>query len=95
MIDWINLAFHALWILGCAAILAAISYASWEASLLGLSLRSRLQQASYQKVINLSGFLIGLGAGGAVQSGWLKALWFILAGLFLLQTIASLRAERT
>jgi hypothetical protein len=95
MIDWINLAFHALWILGCASALAALSYASWEATLLGVSLRSRLQQAAYAKAFNLSGFLIGLGAGGAVQSWWLKALWFILAGLFLLQTVAALRAEQT
>jgi hypothetical protein len=95
MIDWINLAFNALWILGCAVALAALSYASWEATLLGVSLRSRLQQASYAKALNVSGFLVGLGAGGAVQGGWLKALWFVLAGMFLLQTVAALRSEQT
>lgn len=95
MIDWVNVAFNALWILGCAVALAAVSYASWEATLLGASLRSRLQQNSYTKALNIGGFLVGLGAGGAVQSWWLKALWFVLASLFLLQTVAALRTEQS
>lgn len=95
MIDWINLAFHALWILGCAVALAALSYASWEASLLGSSLRSRFKEPRYLRPFYLSGFLIGVGAGGAASLWWQKLAWFLLAGLFLIQALAALRPERS
>ncbi len=55
MINWINQAANILWILGCAAALATLIYASWKASLNGIKMRTILTDYQYQIVLSLSG----------------------------------------
>ena len=54
MINWMNLAANTLWILGCAAALAILSYANWRALLMGIKMRTILVGYQHQIVLNLS-----------------------------------------
>ncbi len=85
MIDWLNLAANSLWIFGCAIGLAAISYASWEASLKQVKMRQQLQGAGYQAAFNAAGLLFCLGLAGLSSRWWEAVLWSALAIWFTLQ----------
>jgi hypothetical protein len=91
MIDWLNLAFNALWILGLAAALATFSYASWQASLSGEKTLSRLKLPAAQAGLDIAGLLFCLGLAG-VAVGWLeRLLWLALAASFLFLFIQARR----
>ncbi len=75
MIDWPHVAFHALWIVGCALILATLSYANW------------LSQAYTRQLLSTPVFQLPLSIGLVLIScslfllsqGWLEhVLWAIL-----------------
>ncbi len=85
MIDWINLASNALWILGLALGLAALSYASWAASLQAVPLRRQLQQLPYQRLFALAGALFCLGLAATAAAAWETVVWALLALAFLVQ----------
>lgn len=85
MINWVNLAANALWIIGCALGLAAISYANWEAAMSGERLRARLRQPRIQAAIHLAGALFCLGLTATSDSTVETVFWFILAVLFFAQ----------
>ena len=85
MINWINLAGNALWILGLSLGLAALSYASWAASLQGVPLRKLLQQPAYQRLFSLAGALFCLGLAATAAATWETVIWALLALAFLLQ----------
>jgi hypothetical protein len=83
MIDWANLAANALWILGCAVALAALSYASWQASLSKDRMGAHLSRPSFQAALCFAGMLFSLGMAFTAQAGYAVAVWAILAILLL------------
>jgi hypothetical protein len=91
MINWFNLGANALWVIGCAVVLATLSYASWEASLSRQKLAERLKQHSALLALNLGGLLICLGAALTRDLWWWIVLWGLLGLAFLIQVILILR----
>lgn len=61
MIDWANLGANALWILGCAIALAALSHASWQASLHRDSITAWLTQPGYMRTLSFAGIFFCAG----------------------------------
>lgn len=94
MIDWLNLAANALWILGCAIALAVLSYTSWEASHYHEKMAARLRRPAAQAVLNLAGLLFFLGLGLVNKQLLHRSLYFLLALLFLALMLASFRGIR-
>jgi len=92
MIDWFQLGANALWVIGCAVVLAAFSYASWEASLSQQKLSERLKQHHTLLTLNLGGLLICLGAALTRGEWWWILLWGLLGLAFLIQVVRILRA---
>lgn len=92
MIDWFNLGANALWVIGCAVVLATLSYANWEAGLFRQKFAERLKQHSTLLVLNLGGLLICLGAALTRQEWWWIVLWGLLGLAFLIQVARILRA---
>jgi|PlaIllAssembly_1097288.scaffolds.fasta_scaffold2125617_2 NhaP-type Na+/H+ or K+/H+ antiporter len=92
MIDWFNLGANALWVIGCAVLLATLSYASWEARLSRQKLAERLKQGSTWLTLNLGSLLICLGAALAGGEWWWIVLWGLLGLAFLIQVVRILRA---
>jgi len=85
VIDWLNVAFNALWIIGGAVIVAAWSYASWLAHVRGVRTRQLLSATTFQLVLNIGLLLVSLGLFFASR-GWLEhILWAFLAILLLWQ----------
>ena len=85
MINWVNLAASALWIIGCALGLAAVSYADWEAAMSGERLRVRLRQPRIQIAIHLAGALFCLGLAATGRTWWERALWGLLVVAWAVQ----------
>jgi hypothetical protein len=94
MIDWANLAFNALWVLACAIFLAALSYASWEASLYKVKMRERLRLPGYQTIFNLAAVLFCAGLAGLADNFIIRIVWIILAVLSLIFAILSWKAPK-
>lgn len=85
MIDWLNLAANALWICALALALAVLSFASWEAKVGGERLRIVLSRPRWEFTLNLAGVLFCLGLAATSSKIWERALWLVLAGLYLFQ----------
>ena len=85
MINWVNLGANALWILGCAMALAALSYASWESSIYKEKFSNRLKRPEIQAALCLGGFLFTAGLAATSGSILETTLWTILAAAFLIQ----------
>jgi hypothetical protein len=86
VIDWLCVAFHALWIMGCALILAALSHAHWLAHLRGVRTRQLLGALTFQLPFSIGLGLISCGLG-LLGRGWPEhLLWASLAFLFAWQT---------
>jgi hypothetical protein len=86
VIDWPHVIFHALWIIGCAIILAAFSHATWWAHERQLRLRHSLKDPSYQLAYSLGAGLITLGLF-LLGNGWLERLvWAVLTLVFTWQS---------
>lgn len=92
MINWFNLGANALWVIGCAVILATLSFASWETSLSRQKLAERLKQRSSLLTLNLGGLLICLGAALTRGEWWWIVLWGLLGLAFLIQAVRILRS---
>lgn len=90
MIDWIDVAVNALWILGMAILLATLSYASWEAKLNGMKLRATLARRGYQQLFTLAGMVCSFGLAGSSGYLWQKILWILLGCWFLFLFVADL-----
>jgi len=90
MIDWNSLAANSLWIIGCAAALATLSYASWKASLKGIKMCTILTDHQYQIVLNLSGILFCLGLAATSDANWEIFIWILLAVLFAAQFVKTI-----
>ena len=88
MIDWLRVAFHALWVLGSALILAAFSHANWLAHTRNTR-TARMRQLLSAPAFQLP-FSIGLGIISCslflLSQGWLEhVLWAILTIIFTWQ----------
>lgn len=89
MIDWPNLAFNTLWILGLALALVALSYASWEASVYHEKFRARLNRPPIQISLDLAGVLFCAGLAATSGKTYEVVLWAILGVAFAGQTVYS------
>ena len=82
MIDWSSLAGNTLWILGCAAALATISHASWQASARKEKLSSMLSLPAYQLALVLAAILFCLGMSWVASNFVEIILWLLIAAGF-------------
>jgi hypothetical protein len=94
MIDWLNLFANSLWILGLAAGLAGLSYASWLASVNGEKLRTALGRPGIQATFALGGALFSAGLALTSDKLWEIAAWGVLGVLFLVQFVMEIRRGR-
>lgn len=78
MIDWFDLFANSLWILGCALALAALSYASWQASLAGEKLGAHLEMPGSRRALFASGLLFCTGLAILSATTLELVLWLIL-----------------
>ncbi len=94
MIDWVNLAFNALWIFALAVLLASLSYASWEASIYKVKMRERLKLPAYQASINLAALLFCAGLAGLAGNLLIRIVWIILAMISLVYTVLAWKTRQ-
>jgi len=95
MIDWYSLFGTTLWVLGLAVLLAALSYAWYEAATTGQRLRSVLTLPVIELSYSL-GFLVFC-LGMVAQAGrawWETLLWSVLALAFGVQVWSAQRRRR-
>ena len=93
MIDWWNVLTHALWIVGLAIALAALSYTEWTSSRAGEGIAVTLKRIVREPVFLLGLALACLGAGLSVAVWWQRVLWFLL-GAGLVISIARIHLSR-
>ena len=85
MIDWLHVAFNALWVLGSALILAAFSHANWLAQARNARTRQLLSAPAFQLPFSIGLCLIS-GSLFLLSRGWLEhALWAVLTIIFTWQ----------
>lgn len=85
MIDWLNVTFNALWLIGAAVSVAALSHANWMAHVRGVRTRQLLSATAFQLPFTIGLLLISLGLF-FVSRGWLEhILWALLVVVFLWQ----------
>ncbi len=85
MIDWLNVLFNALWIVGLAIILAAFSYNDWLAHTNGVKLRQQLSASAFQTPLTIGLILVSLSLALLADVWWERALWGAFVALFALQ----------
>ena len=88
MIDWWGVFYNALWVMGLAVGLAALSMAVYRVRVTDVSLRRELNGPAFQLPFDLGMTLFCLGLLLAARSGWERVLWGVLALLFAGQGIA-------
>jgi hypothetical protein len=81
MIDWVNLCFNALWVLGAAVILAALSFFYYEAQRRGERLRARLAAPGFQAWLSVGLALISLSLALIGPRWWERVLWGLLCAM--------------
>ncbi len=93
MIDLRMVASGALWILGLAVILAALSWGNWEAKVSRSRLREALARPHLQCTISagLALFCVGLALGA--NRWWERALWAVLGAFWLVQMAWSIKLK--
>ena len=94
MIDWLNVLYNALWIVGLAVVLAAFSHSDWQAARRGLSLRQVLDSPPFQQLLSLGLLLVSLSLALLATRGWERGLWLVFALLFAGQGWDAVKAER-
>jgi hypothetical protein len=82
-LDWLNLGFNALWVLGCALALAAVSYASWQASLGEGKLVVQLGRRGVRLTLVLAAALVCSGLAGTASTSLETLFWALLTILWL------------
>ena len=93
MIDWLNVLFNLLWVLGLALILAALSYADWLAHVRGLRTRQLLGTPTFRFCLSAGLGLVSLGLL-LLSRGWLERLLWAGLVLVLAWCAWSLQRER-
>jgi hypothetical protein len=81
MIDWAGLIFNALWVLGAAVILAALSFSHYEAQRRNERLRVRLAAPTFQMWLSVGLALISLGLALIGPRWWERVLWGLLCAM--------------
>jgi dipeptide/tripeptide permease len=85
MIDWPAVAFNALWIVGCALVLAAFSHAHWLAQARNTRTRQLLNSPAFQLPFSIGLGLISCSLFLLSQSWIERVLWAILTIVFAWQ----------
>ena len=95
MIDWLELAGNALWVLGVAVCLATLSMAYFQARADQDRVGNRLKQPRFRLALAAGAGLIC--AGLLLGSGpwWEKAIWGLGAGLAVVWAVLSRRGRRS
>lgn len=86
MIDWHQVAFNALWIIGCAVVLAAFSQVNWLAHARGVRTRQLLGVLTFQLPFSIGFILITSGLLFLSHSWLERGLWAAFAVLFTWQS---------
>ena len=94
MIDWGWVISNALWICGASLALAAVSYASWVASVRHDRLRAVLRQPGLKSALSAAAVLFCLGLATTAVALLEIAIWMVLAVLAAVQFILSWRELR-
>jgi hypothetical protein len=84
---------NALWILGLALLLAALSWASWLASVQKVRFRAVLARAGVQAVLYLGLSLFSAGLAATAHTWWERVLWLLLTAWWLAQAWMSTRRK--
>ncbi len=84
-IDWLNVFFNAIWILGLAVILAAFSINDWLAHTKRIKLRRQLETAAFQTPLTGGLMLVSLSLALLADVWWERALWGVFVVLFAVQ----------
>lgn len=85
MIDFQSVAANALWILGLALTLAALSWANWAAGTEKARFRTVLGRPGIQRGLDVGLLLFCAGLAATGRVWWERLLWGLLAGAFGVQ----------
>lgn len=85
MIDVWGVVANGVWIVGLAVLLAALSWASWVASVEGGRFRTVLGRPGIQRALGLGLVLFCAGLAATGRTWWERALWGGLSALFAAQ----------
>jgi len=91
MIDFLSLAANALWILGLALILAALSWAYWVAAQENVRFRVALSRPGVARALDGGLMLFCAGLAATARTGWEQVVWGVLAVVWALLTIGLAR----
>lgn len=96
MIDWFGVFHNALWILGLAVVLAALSYVDWWRRTLEppLTLRQALGTAGFQAAFSVGMLLFCAGLALGSDRWWEIAAWSLLGLIFGWQAFSAWIAFR-
>lgn len=94
MIDWVGLAFGAMWVTGLALALTVASFASWEARQRGVRLRQLLGEPRFVVPMELGGTLFAIGLSYGAHPWWQVVLWVLVAAAFAYDAVAVYRLSR-
>ncbi len=95
MIDWVGVFFNALWVLGAAVILAALSFFYYDAQRRGERLRVRLAAPDFQAWLSVGLALISLSLALIGPRWWERVLWALLCGMSVWQVWIAWRQWKT
>ena len=84
-IDWLNVFYNSLWILGLAIILAAFSFADWQAHQAGVKLRSQFNSPAFQRPLSMGLILVSVSLAFLADRWWEQVIWAVFGVLFALQ----------
>ena len=87
MIDWLNLAANALWILSLSLIVAIVSLARYDSQISGENLADKMTLRVWQTPLNIAGVLFCCGLTFTSIEIWQQVIWAILTGLCIFHTI--------
>ena len=82
MIDWINVGFGALWIIGLSVILATVSIAEYQQITESISWRAALKRRGFQIAFNVGLMLFCFGWAGMMHEVWEQVVWEFLGIAF-------------
>jgi len=82
MIDWYALFANALWVIGLAVVLAAISWSFYAASRSAVSVRRQLAAPGFNLAASLGMMLVMLGLALQSEALWQIPIWLVMAVIF-------------
>lgn len=76
---------NSIWIAGLALVLAAFSYADWQAAQRHVKLRALLNAAGFQLSLSAGLFLVSLSLLLLTSIWWEQLTWFVFGAIFAWQ----------